>query len=176
MSMSGEAGAVSNSSPLIWLAKINRLGILKSLFGEVVVPEKVRVEVSSGGSADSLIIREAFAEGWLRVSGEVEDASALAGVSGLHPGEAEAVLLARRLGALLLVDEREATGTARVFGVRPLGTVGVLLLGLAEGHLTFDEFSGCLDLLIAGGFWLHVDVYRKALAEARLIAERVDGC
>jgi predicted nucleic acid-binding protein len=173
--MSGEAGAVSNSSPLIWLAKINRLGVLKSLFGAIIVPEKVRAEVSSGESADSLLIREAFREGWLRVSGEADDASALVGVSGLHQGEAEAVLLARRLGSLLLVDEREATGTARVFGVRPLGTVGVLLLGLAEGRLTFDEFSECLDLLIASGFWLHVDVYKRALAEARLIAERVEG-
>ena len=169
--MSSEAGAVSDSSPLIWLAKINRLSILKHLFGEITIPEKVRGKVSSGGSADSLLFREALAEGWVRVSGEVDDdASDLVRVSGLHPGEAEAVLLARRPGALFLVDEREASGTARVFGVRSMGTVGVLLFGLAEGHLTFDEFVECLDLLIACGFWLSVDVYKKALTEARLIA------
>jgi predicted nucleic acid-binding protein len=91
-------------------------------------------------------------------------------VSGLHLGEAEAVLLARRLGALFLVDEREASATARVFGVRPLGTVGVLLIGLAEGCLALGEFMECLDLLVGSGFWLSVDVYRRAVAEARLIA------
>ncbi|MFH2110729.1 MAG: DUF3368 domain-containing protein [Candidatus Bathyarchaeota archaeon] len=153
------------------MAKINRLSTLKHLFGEILIPEKVREEASSGESADSLLIRKALAEGWLRVSAEAEDdASALVAVSGLHTGEAEAVLLARRLGTVFLVDEREAAGTARVFGVRSMGTVGVLLYGLAEGHLTFDEFVECLDLLIACGFWLHVDVYKKALTGARLIA------
>ena len=37
--MSSEVGVVSNSSPLIWLAKINRLSILKHLFGEITIPE-----------------------------------------------------------------------------------------------------------------------------------------
>jgi len=135
------------------------------------VPERVWAEVSSGGSADSVLIREALGEGWVRVEGVVGgEASALVEVSGLHLGEAEAVLLARRLGALFLVDEREASATARVFGVRPLGTVGVLLMGLAEGSLALGEFVECLDLLVGSGFWLSVDVYRKAMAEARLIA------
>lgn len=168
--MSGEGRAVSDSGPLIWLAKINRLSLLKRLFGEVVVPERVWAEVSSGGSADSVLIREALGEGWVRVErGVGGEASALVEVSGLHLGEAEAVLLARSMGALFLVDEREASATARVFGVRPLGTLGVLLLGLCEGFLSFDEFEECLDTLIGSGFWLSVDVYRRALASARLI-------
>ncbi len=57
--------------------------------------------------------------------------------------------------------------TARVFGVRCLETVGVLLLGLAGGLLGLEEFEKCLDVLIGLGFWLGVDVYRKAVAEAR---------
>lgn len=46
-------------------------------------------------------------------------------------------------------------------------TVGVLLLGLAGGLLGLEEFEKCLDVLIGLGFWLGVDVYRKAVAEAR---------
>ena len=159
---------VSNSSPLIWLAKINRLSILKSLFREVVIPEKVHNETSSGHSADSILIKKAVEEGWIKVSKEKNDeASALAEVSGIHLGEAEAILLARKLGVELVVDEREASVTAQVFGVRSIGTVGVLLLALAENHLTLNEFEECLDLLITSGFWLTVDVYKRALEEAR---------
>lgn len=162
---------MSDSGPLIWLARINRLSLLRTLFGGVVVPERVWAEVSSGGSADSVLIGEALGEGWVRVEGGVGgEASALVRVSGLHLGEAEAVLLARRLGALFLVDEREASATARVFGVRPMGTLGVLLMGLAEGCLALGEFLECLDLLVGSGFWLSLDVYRRAVAEARLIA------
>lgn len=35
--------------------------------------------------------------------------------------------------------------------------------------MSFDEFEECLDMLIGSGFWLSVDVYRRALASARLI-------
>jgi len=83
--MSGRERVVCDSSPLIWLAKINRLSVLRQLYGEVVVPRRVWVEVSSGGYADSLLIREASEEGWIRVS-EVEEsgASDLVKVSGIH--------------------------------------------------------------------------------------------
>lgn len=165
---------VSNSSPLIWLAKINKLSILKLLYGEVVIPEKVHAETSSGRSADSILIKKAMEEGWIRVLSEENGESlALAEVAGIHLGEAEAILLARRLGVILVVDEREASATAQVFGVRSIGTVGVLMLALARNHLTLKEFEKCLDLLIADGFWLTVDVYKRALEEARsIVGER----
>lgn len=57
-----------------------------------------------------------------------------------------------------------------MFGVQSLGTVGVLMLGLAEGLLSLDAFQECLDGMIDLGFRLSVEVYRKAVAEARRIA------
>ena len=174
--MSGRERVVCDSSPLIWLAKINRLSLLRWLYGEVDVPRRVWVEVSSGGHADSLLIREASEMGWIRVSEvEVSGASDLVGVSGVHLGEAEAILLARRLEAIFVVDDREGSATARVFSVRCLGTVGVLLLGLSGGLLGLGGFVECLDALIGLGFRLSVEVYRKALAEARCIAGDVEG-
>jgi len=35
---------VSNSSPIIHLAKIGRLELLKGLYGKIIVPEKVYME------------------------------------------------------------------------------------------------------------------------------------
>ena len=92
--------------------------------------------------------------------------------SGIHLGEAEAVLLAQKLGADLIIDEREGSATAQIFGVRPIGTLAVLLLALARDRLTVDEFKECLDRLVSLGFWLSVDVYNRALEEARSIAEK----
>jgi hypothetical protein len=63
----------------------------------------------------------------------VDDGSdVLAGVSGIHLGEAEAVLLAQKLGTELIVDEGEASTTAQMFGVRPIGTIAVLVLALSN--------------------------------------------
>lgn len=92
---------VSNSSPLIWLAKIGRLGFLRTLFGEVVVPRLVYEEsASQRRSPDAVLIGKAVEEWWMRVSEEaIEGTEILADASGIHLGEAEAILLAKRLRA-----------------------------------------------------------------------------
>lgn len=165
---------VSNSSPLIWLAKIGRLVLLKILFGGVIVPRRVYEEATlKRRSADSVLISKAVEDGWIRVSDEeMEEASILADRSGIHLGEAEAILLAQKLGTELIIDEREGSATAQIFGVRPIGTIAVLLLALARDQLTVNEFKECLDRLISLGFWLSVDVYNGALEEARLITKK----
>lgn len=165
---------MSNSSPLIWLAKIGRLVLLKTLFGEVVIPRRVYEETTlEKQSADAILIGKAVEDGWIKVSEEkMEEVDALAGVSGIHLGEAEAILLAQRLGTELIIDEREASVTAQMFSVKPIGTIAVLLLALARDQVTLSEFRECLDSLLASGFWLSVDVYNKALEEARSIAKR----
>lgn len=79
------------------------LSVLRKLYGEVIIPKTVWVEVSRGESADALVIIEAKAEGWVKVVDEEESgASDLIRVSGIHRGEAEAILLARKLGPFLL--------------------------------------------------------------------------
>lgn len=161
---------VSDSSPLIWFAKAGKLDLLRKLYGEVLVPEAVREEVLRGDSADVVLIGEAFRGGWLRLESS-EGRLELGGVSGLHSGEADAILLARRFGALFLVDDREASAVAQVLGVQCIGTVGVLLLGLSEGLFGFDDFAECLDRMVGLGFRLGVDVYRKALDEAKRLAK-----
>jgi len=172
--MSGRKPVVSNSSPLIWLAKIGRLMLLKTLFTEVIIPRRVYAEATlEKQSADAVLISKAIEDGWIKVSGEeMEEADVLAEASGVHLGEAEAILLAQKLGTELIIDEREGSATAQMFGVRPVGTMAVLLLALGKGELTLNEFKECLDNLIASGFWLSVDVYNKALEEAQSVAKR----
>lgn len=172
--MLGRESIVSNSSPLIWLAKIGRLTLLKTLFKEVIIPRKVHMEATlDKKSADSILIGKAVEEGWIKVSEEtMEEAQILADISGVHLGEAEAILLARKLEVELIIDEREASATAQMFGVRPIGTIAVLLLALAKNQLTISEFKECLDRLMTLGFWLTVEVYNKVLEEAQTIVKR----
>lgn len=172
--MSDGKPVVSNSSPLIWLAKIGRLSLLKTLFGEIVIPRRVYEESAlEKRSADAILIGKAVDEKWIKVSEDgTEGADVLSDVSGIHLGEAEAILLAQKLGIELIVDEREASATAQMFGVRPIGTVAVLLLAVARKLMSSNEFKECLNGLLASGFWLTVDVYNEALEEAQSIEKR----
>jgi len=56
----GRKMIVSNSGPLIHLAKIDRLNLLKELFGEVTIPLEVKLEVvdrgKDEGMADAFLI------------------------------------------------------------------------------------------------------------------------
>jgi len=171
--MSDEKPVVSNTSPLIWLAKIGKHTLLKNLFGEIIIPKRVYKEATlEKQSADAVLISKAIEDGWIRVPEEkIEEADVLASVSGIHLGEAEAILLAQELEIELIIDEREASTTAQMFGVRPIGTIAVLLLALARDELSLNEFKECLNNLIVWGFWLSIDVYNKALEEAESIAK-----
>jgi len=61
---------VSNATPLIYLAKVGKLELLK-IFGKVYIPEEVKVEVvdkgKSLGKQDSYVVEKAIKEGWIKV-------------------------------------------------------------------------------------------------------------
>ncbi len=61
---------VSNATPLIYLAKLGRLHLLKDFFQEVIIPEEVkRVVVDRGkeqNSVDAFVVEEALKEGWIK--------------------------------------------------------------------------------------------------------------
>ena len=64
-------GVVSNSTPLIYLAKIGKLDLLKVLFGEILIPKEVWAEVvekgKSLGQKDAYAVENAVAQGWIKV-------------------------------------------------------------------------------------------------------------
>lgn len=62
---------VSDASPLISLAKVGRLSLLRALFEKVVIEEEVKREAidrgKEEGAPDALIIENAIKEGWIVV-------------------------------------------------------------------------------------------------------------
>lgn len=56
---------VVDSSPLIALARIERLELLREMFGDIVVPSAVWSEVVMSG-LDKTGAREVTASGWIR--------------------------------------------------------------------------------------------------------------
>ncbi|MBL8222395.1 MAG: hypothetical protein JNL62_24370 [Bryobacterales bacterium] len=99
---------VSNASPLITLARANHLHNLHKLFGGIFVPSEVYSEIVVTGACRpgaDVVAQSA----WIHVR-PVENRAILEELidsSGLGSGEISAVLLAKQLGAdLLLLDER----------------------------------------------------------------------
>jgi len=62
---------VSNTSPLIYLAKIGKLELLKVLFKEIVIPKQVYDEIMEGKDEnylDALFIEAEIKKGWIIIN------------------------------------------------------------------------------------------------------------
>ena len=142
---------VSNSTPLICLAKLNRLHLLKEFFVEVWIPEEVYREVVTGGKEekypDALLVEEAVKEGWVIVK-KAAEMNRLEEY-GIDKGEVEAISLALNLKCSeILVDQSHARFVAEVMGLVPKGTIFVLLKALKNGVFSFDDYLKDLETLV----------------------------
>jgi len=95
---------VSNSTPLIALAMINRLDLLKEYFGEIFIPEEVYDEVVRRGEGMPGAVEVARSE-WIKET-NVQNRFAVESLGlTLDKGEAEAIVLSKERDALLLIDD-----------------------------------------------------------------------
>ena len=155
--------AVSNAGPLIHLSWIGELGLLDTLFDEVLVPEAVRSEVLRGNPTLPSVteLGDAFATGRLRVRSVARTADLSAILAELDPGESEAIVLARdtRTDALL-IDERRGRAYAQRHSIPILGTIGILQLSRDLGLI--PSVAPLLDLLRSRGFRVSSELMEQA--------------
>ena len=157
--------AVSNSTVLIYLAKIGKLTLLKELFREVLIPEEVFKEVVINGKEqqqpDAFAVEMAIEEGWIRLM-DIEPLDEL-DKFGIDSVEAEAISLARSLGASVLLDQTHARIAAKTLGLKPKGTIFILLAALHKKLLTYEEYAYSLEELVKAGFRMSEEVYLSAI-------------
>lgn len=142
---------VSDSSPLIALARIGRLNILASLYERVFIPAEVHHEVTVAGRGlpGAKEVREAR---WIEVAAPRRPAepSLEPACEGLGAGERGTILLARSLEAdLVLLDEWKARRVAQEAGLPVVGCLAVLEAGARKGLLP-DLREAYIDLLRQG--------------------------
>ena len=142
---------VSDSSPLIALARIDRLELLRSFYERILIPAEVHHEVTVAGR-DLPGGREVTLADWIQVVKRRSpgDQWLEQACEGLGGGERGSILLAKELLAeLLLLDEWKARRIAHKAGLSVVGCLGVLEAGTRKG-LVPDLRSAYLDLLRQG--------------------------
>jgi predicted nucleic acid-binding protein len=99
---------ISTASPIINLAIIGRLGLLKKFWGKIFVPEGVWEEVVIDGKDKDEVVEIKKAD-WIVVE-KIEDQNlALLLMQNLDKGESEAIILASEKNAdIILLDEADA--------------------------------------------------------------------
>lgn len=153
---------VADSSPLIVFARVEQLAVLWGVTGGVVVPRTVWrecTEVADRPGAPAL--RQAHAQGWIRVLDDDRALSALRPLPSLDEGETAAIALALELKAAVLMDERLGRDVAHRRGLAVIGSAGVLLKARQTGLL--PAVAPVLARMKAEGYFLSEALVREVL-------------
>jgi predicted nucleic acid-binding protein len=155
---------VSDASPLIALAAVGRLELLRQLYAEVLLPEAVYEEVTAVQDAPGAV--EVRTSGWIHTQPLRDRMLAEALALELDAGEAEAIALAVEQGAdLLLMDERRGRQAATRLKQRVVGVLGVLIEAKRHGNL--PAVRPVLDALVSeAGFRISGALYARVLEAA----------
>jgi predicted nucleic acid-binding protein len=127
---------VSDTSPICYLLLIGQEGLLGMLFDRVSIPSAVRKELEAVPAFREWL---ANSPAWLE-SHTLAAVPAEKGLSRLHPGEREAILLSESLNAdLVLLDERKARQVARERGLEVMGLLGILDQAAQAGFVSLVD-------------------------------------
>jgi predicted nucleic acid-binding protein len=146
---------VSDAGPLIHLAQIGQLQLLKNLFQHVSITAKVKNETvdegNNHGFVDAQIIGKAIQDGWITVDHVSEQ---LAGSierlvigENISQADAETLLMAKNKNAELLVDDKVVADLAKMYGLRIWNTWTMLLESLNEGFIEVQVINKAINEL-----------------------------
>lgn len=140
---------ISNSTPLICLAKIGQLQLLKTLFGDVTVTDAVKDKVLVEGKPGYSFIADAFSEGWIRVSNPKQMVWL-----GLGKGEDSALSLAKEKNDNLLIDDAAAITAARALGIGFLRTTTVIFMAAEQKIINKKQAVELIRQLVKASYYI----------------------
>lgn len=130
--------AISNTGPILHLSEINYLKALR-IVKKVLVPPEVWRELKRSKIGGALEKAKFVKTAELGKRGK-DLASLLVRKYALGLGEAEVIALSKESGAnLVFTDDLDARDIAKQMGLKPHGSVGILLRAYRERTLTRKE-------------------------------------
>ncbi len=149
---------VVNATVLSNLSRVDRLGILKELYGNIVIPIQVYEEILQGiseGYSFLETVDKVAEEGWTvfeaPTSKEGRKCFKELLVS-VGYGEAAGIAVAKEQGLLFFSDDKKARQVAKEQGLEVCGTLGTLKLAVEEGMISIEEADKVLGEMIRGGY------------------------
>ena len=168
----------SNTSPIIALAKIGRLKLLKDLYGTIPISPFVKTEsVDKGkelGAPDALEIERAINEGWIKVTELTKRQNhtihRLVSEARIGFGEAGALTLAKDKGIPVILDDKEARALAKSWDLERTSTVMILYEAFIKNLISYDELVEDLAKLTKV-MWISTDVITDVIKRARKVVK-----
>ena len=164
---------VFDATPLIYLAKAERLDVIETLDEPRLVPEAVHHEVVTAGVEqgydDTRRIERAVEDGLVDVVAVDTDDSPVATRLARHPGLSDAdiavLACADARNAVAVIDEPAGRSAAEVENVETRGSAYLVLAAMMDGALSTAEGRDAVDAMIDHGWYVAPDVYTKTVGK-----------
>ena len=153
---------VSDTGPIIGLAKIGRIDLLRQFTEEISIPPFVHKELFGKTGIETGLIEKALGD-FLKVTPvSILEPSTERLLAELDEGERQAVSLAYSFGkdVLLLMDDHAGRRAARELKIAVTGLVGVVLMAKEKGLL--DSVTSTIKDLRKAGYWISDEVMEAA--------------
>lgn len=149
---------ISNTSPLIFLAKIGKLNLLKKLFGTISIPEEVKEEVTIKDKVGCKEIKDLIEKGDINVANPKINTDL-----GVGKGENAAINLAREKKDRIIIDDKTAINILEAMSIEYFRTTSIIFLALEKKIITKKEAISLIKRLIDNGYYISIDVYAQIL-------------
>ena len=152
---------VANTTPLISLASIGKLELLKDIFGEIIIADAVYSEIKA---------KQGY--GYNEIDNDFIKVQNIKGIvyrdfllNQLDLGETETIILAKEIDAdFVIIDENIAYKIAKSSELQVVRTLSILLRAKDRGLI--PALKPLLDEMILKGRWYSQRVYKTILEQA----------
>jgi predicted nucleic acid-binding protein len=156
---------VVDSSALIPLAWVGRLGLVSTTFDDVRTTEEGNEEVLTEGKRGTAALADFLAD--VAIHDTPARADDVASMEGIAVTDASVILLAKDDEETLLANDKGLIEVARSHAVECWWVTTLLLSCTRNGDLTTDEATGLLYDLVDEGMNVHPKVYSQVQERLR---------
>ena len=140
---------IADTSCLVLLEKIDKLDILRKLYGNITITPVIANEFGSE------------LPNWMEVRKTEDQKYQRLLETNIDPGEASGIALAVEIGGLLILDDKKARTLAQELKLDVTGTLGVLVDATRNNHIS--SFDQVLKRIKQTNFHLSEDLEQKLL-------------
>ena len=152
---------IADASPLIALAKLNRLDLLTALFSTLHVPDTVYSEVTIDQSRSDARVLKSFLAKHFTSHGDIECSFTKEISNILDAGEIQALALSRDLECGVLMDEMRGRKVAQHYDIQTVGILGLLMQ--AKRQELISEVFSLIEALQAQNYRLSSSLIKSVL-------------
>ncbi|PSQ07158.1 DUF3368 domain-containing protein [Halobacteriales archaeon QS_6_71_20] len=167
---------VFDATPLIYLAKVDRLALVQRFDASCVIPERVYEEVVETGLGQGYpnarrIERSVDADRFDVVAAETTPLlSRLRENDNLSDADVAVLACADADDGVAVMDETYGRDVAATEGITTRGTAFLVLKLAGEGTISVDEARSVIDAMIEEGWYCAPDIYAKIVRKLDSLA------